>query len=167
MNNRVLRSKCKEERTRPVTRTSDNRVSRKSDVHISMRKDSCMIRTPEAQPSRFEEQASDVDERVCFMQSIPKDEIPIFMKGKRLDRVISVKGDSGVFTLPNSFGLIILKDSKFHDGGVSRNKGNIKTMRNKDKLLSVGTISVHVKMKNCFEWLSFLTLIKVLRRKLR
>ncbi|KFB47948.1 hypothetical protein ZHAS_00015910 [Anopheles sinensis] len=92
---------------------------------------------------RFEEQAANVEERVCFMQHIIKKDIPSFMKGKRLDRVISVKGESGAFTLPNSFNSIILKDSLFQDGGVARNKGNIKTLRNKDKLLSVGTVSVH------------------------
>lgn len=92
---------------------------------------------------RYEEQASNVEERVCFMQRIVKKDIPSFMKGKRLDRVINVKGDSGAFTLPNSFNSLVLKDSLFQDGGVSRNKGNVKTLRNKDKLLSIGTVSVH------------------------
>lgn len=92
---------------------------------------------------RFEESAINVEERVCFMQRIEKKEIPAFLRGKRLDRVISVKGDSGTFTLPNSFNSIILKDTCFHDGGVSRRKGNIQTKRDKDKLLSVGTVSVH------------------------
>lgn len=48
---------------------------------------------------KFEEQASDVEERVCFMQSVPRTSIPAFMKGKRLDRVINVTGGVMVLSL--------------------------------------------------------------------
>lgn len=44
---------------------------------------------------RFQEQAADVEERMCFLQHIPKANIPEFMKGKRLDRLIDVKGNEG------------------------------------------------------------------------
>lgn len=115
---------------------------------------------------RFEEQAVNVEERVCFMQHIVKKDIPSFMKGKRLDRVISVKGESGAFTLPNSFNSIILKDALFHDGGVARSKGNIKTLRNKDKLLSVGTVSVHRQDEELIQMVELLEVNQNIREKI-
>lgn len=67
--------------------------------------------------------------------------------------------------LPSSFNLIIVKDSLFVDGGVSRNKGIIKMVRNNDKMIHVGTVVLSKPDNSLLDMIASLDVNQYIRKE--
>lgn len=115
---------------------------------------------------RYQTTATDIEERMCYVHPVPKDDIVNFMKGKRLDRFVEVKGTEGAFSLPSSHNLMIVKDSKFVDGGLSRNKGSIKLSRNNEKMVYIGTIALSKPDQNLVNMIASLDVNQHMKKEI-